>query len=169
MPAFAPDGRRLAYVHSVRDPLALHILGRQVAQASIYVKLLEAGTEIRVTNHTGADYLPAWSPNGDYIAFYRDDREAAGYYVVSALGGSEKRITDQHGSSAGITWSWWPRARSLAGVRRIARLATVWHFRRDWPQASARIPAGRHVGRCLASVLARWKNSGVRRRTRRRI
>jgi len=104
MPAFSPDGRQLAYVHSERDPLALHFLGKQVAQANIYVKLIEAGTELRVTNHPGADYHPAWSPNGEYIAFYRDEPGASGYYIVSALGGLERRITDEHVESAGIAW-----------------------------------------------------------------
>jgi hypothetical protein len=47
MPASSPDGRQLAYVHSERDPLALHFLGRQMAQANVYVKLIEAGTELR--------------------------------------------------------------------------------------------------------------------------
>jgi DNA-binding winged helix-turn-helix (wHTH) protein len=78
MPAFSPDGRQLAYVHSARDPFALHPLGRQMAQSNIYVKLIGAGTELRLTNHPGADYHPAWSPDGEYIAFYRDAPGASG-------------------------------------------------------------------------------------------
>jgi Tol biopolymer transport system component/DNA-binding winged helix-turn-helix (wHTH) protein len=112
MPAFSPDGREVAYVHSKHDPLALNFLGRQVSQANIYVKLIEAGTELRITNHSGADYHPAWSPNGEFIAFYRDEPGTSGYYVVSALGGSERRITDEQAASAGIAW--FPGGRHLA-------------------------------------------------------
>jgi Tol biopolymer transport system component/serine/threonine protein kinase len=112
MPAFSPDGGRLAYVHSERDPVALHFLGRQTAQANIYVKLIGAGTELQVTNHPGADYHPAWSVDGEYIAYYRDAAEASGYYRVSALGGAERRITNEQSPSSGIAW--FPDASRLA-------------------------------------------------------
>ena len=104
MPAFSPDGRQVAYVYSERDPLALHTLGRQIAQANIYVKLIGAGTELRVTNHPGADYHPAWSPDGEYLAFYKDAPGSSGYYIVSALGGEERQITEEQARSGGIAW-----------------------------------------------------------------
>jgi Tol biopolymer transport system component/DNA-binding winged helix-turn-helix (wHTH) protein len=105
MPAFSPDGKQIAYVRSEHDPLGgLHFWRRQVGQASIYTKLIGAATELRLTHHPGADYYPAWSPDGQYIAFYRDAPGASGLYLVSALGGPERRITREEAEISGIVW-----------------------------------------------------------------
>ena len=105
MPAFSPDGKEIAYVRAEHNPILLHLWRRQVGHANIYTKLVGAATELRLTNHPGADYNPAWSPDGQYIAFYRDERAASGLYVISALGGQERRITtEQHAETAGIAW-----------------------------------------------------------------
>jgi Tol biopolymer transport system component/DNA-binding winged helix-turn-helix (wHTH) protein len=104
MPAFSPDGREIAYVRAEHDPIGLYLLRRQVGQANIYTKLVGAATELRLTNHPGADYYPTWSFDGQYIAFYRDEPGASGLYIVSALGGQERRITNQEADTSGITW-----------------------------------------------------------------
>jgi Tol biopolymer transport system component/DNA-binding winged helix-turn-helix (wHTH) protein len=104
MPAFSPDGKEIAYVRAEHDPFLIHIWKRQVGQANIYTKLVGAGTELRLTNHPGADYYPAWSPDGQYIGFYRDEPRASGFYIVSALGGQERRITKEEEEISGIAW-----------------------------------------------------------------
>jgi Tol biopolymer transport system component len=104
MPAFSPDGKQIAYVRSEHDPIGMHFWRRQVGQANIYTKLIGAATELRLTQHPGADYYPAWSPDGQYIAFYRDAPDASGLYLVSALGGPERRITQEEIEISGIVW-----------------------------------------------------------------
>jgi Tol biopolymer transport system component/DNA-binding winged helix-turn-helix (wHTH) protein len=112
MPAFSPDGKQIAYVRAEHDPIGVHFWRRQVGQANIYTKLLGAATELRLTSHSGADYYPAWSPDGQYIAFYRDEPGASGFYVISAFGGQERRITDAETQTSGIVWL--PDGRHLA-------------------------------------------------------
>lgn len=104
MPAFSPDGKEIAYVRAEHDPFVPEFWRRQAGQANIYTKLVGAGTELRLTNHAGADYYPAWSRDGQYIAFYRDEPGASGFYIVSALGGEERRITYEKTQCAGIAW-----------------------------------------------------------------
>jgi Tol biopolymer transport system component len=102
MPAFSPDGKQIAYVRGKLEPVSW--VRGQVGQANIYTKLIGAETELRLTNHAGTDYYPAWSPDGQYIAYYRDEAGASGIYVVSALGGHERRITSEDGKFQGIVW-----------------------------------------------------------------
>lgn len=64
-PAFSPDGKELAY--SWR--------GENNGKAKIYVKLVGAGTPLRLTGGPGDDFSPAWSPDGRYIAFWRQVSE----------------------------------------------------------------------------------------------
>jgi Tol biopolymer transport system component len=102
MPAFSPDGKQIAFVRAENETVSFTI--GQVGQANIYTKLIGAATELRLTDHSGTDYYPAWSPDGQYIAFYRREPGASGIYVVSAFGGHERRITNEAVESAGLTW-----------------------------------------------------------------
>jgi DNA-binding winged helix-turn-helix (wHTH) protein/dipeptidyl aminopeptidase/acylaminoacyl peptidase len=104
MPAFSPDGKEIAYVRAEHDPLQVQFWATDVGGANIYTKLVGAGTELRLTNHPGADYNPAWSLDGQYIAFYREEPGASGLYVVSAFGGQERRLTHEEAETAGIAW-----------------------------------------------------------------
>jgi dipeptidyl aminopeptidase/acylaminoacyl peptidase len=131
MPAFSPDGKQLAYVRAEHDPISLHFPRKQVGQANIYTKLIGAAGELRLTRHSGADYYPAWSPDGQYIAFYREEPGASGCYMVSALGGHECRITRDEAASAGIAWFpdgrrlvvRWSSIGGIASSRRISAIA----------------------------------------------
>jgi Tol biopolymer transport system component/DNA-binding winged helix-turn-helix (wHTH) protein len=102
MPTFSPDGKQIAYIRGQLEPASW--LNGQTGQANIYTKLIGAQTELRLTNHPGTDQFPAWSPDGQSIAYYRDQPGLSGLYIVSALGGHERRITAEEGKFQGIVW-----------------------------------------------------------------
>ena len=106
MPAFSPDSRQVAYVRGDEGATYLGLFKPLLGRSSIYTKLIGAGTELRVSQGLGTDSYPAWSPDGQYIAFARRGPGVTGYYVVSALGGSERRISGVADDfCAGLTWT----------------------------------------------------------------
>ena len=52
---------------------------------------IDTGARISLTNSGGRLELPRWSPDGKWIAFRRRDR---GLFLVSPLGGQERRILE---------------------------------------------------------------------------
>ncbi len=84
-PVFSPDGREIAFVWDGPD--------RQ--RYDLYLQLIGAETPLRLThNQRGLLGRPAWSPDGTQIAFTRCDGRNDGVYVVPALGGAERKITE---------------------------------------------------------------------------
>jgi dipeptidyl aminopeptidase/acylaminoacyl peptidase len=58
-------------------------------------ELVDAGTPIRLTQDPAFDAVPAWSPDGRFLAFVRLSPEGkGGYYVIPALGGAERKVAD---------------------------------------------------------------------------
>ncbi|MCX6618925.1 MAG: protein kinase [Acidobacteria bacterium] len=114
-PAMSPDGKQVAFAWN----------GEKEDNFDIYVKLVDAGTPLRLTTNPQPDYCPAWSPDGRYIAFLRWSESGAQVYVIPALGGSERKlaqtaaIVDWTGAaSTGYRLSWSPDGKSLAIVDR---------------------------------------------------
>lgn len=85
-PAFSPEGDRLAFVWS----------GENDDNNDIYVKYIDEGNPLRLTTNIADDLNPKWSPDGQTVAFYRSSPNGAGVYLVSAMGGGERRLTDAH-------------------------------------------------------------------------
>jgi eukaryotic-like serine/threonine-protein kinase len=106
-PSFSPDGNQIAFSWD-----------GDTGNEDIYVKLVGAGSHLRLTTSSAPDVHPAWSPDGLYIAFVRISEDDGGIYLISALGGPERKIGpvkwdvewDQYG--AGLSWS--PDGRYLA-------------------------------------------------------
>jgi Tol biopolymer transport system component len=80
-PSFSPDGKSVVYSSD------------QNGNFDIYIKqLAPGGGELRLTNDGQQNIHPAWSPDGQRIAYYAKNR--GGIWLVSALGGTPKQLTE---------------------------------------------------------------------------
>jgi len=110
-PSFSPDGNQVAFSwnQGKEDDL------------DIYVKVVEAGMPLRLTSTPASEYSPAWSPDGRYIAFLRQGTESAAFYLIPALGGLERKLSNASPHRVGADApfvSWSPDGKQLALVDR---------------------------------------------------
>lgn len=91
-PVFSPDGNAIAFAWG----------GEKDDNQNIYVKLIGAGTPLRLTINSDADSSPAWSPDGRFIAFFRQSTTGGAYYLVPSLGGAERKLADAYTNQ--IVW-----------------------------------------------------------------
>jgi len=101
-PVFSPDGKSIAFVWN----------GVNQDNSDIYVKLIGAGSPLRLTNDPASEHNPAWSPDGRYIAFGRWEEGGYSYYIIPSLGGDERKIAGVKNAGDGIDWS--PDGKELA-------------------------------------------------------
>jgi len=93
-PSLSPDGNQVTFE---RD-------------GDIFVKQVDGEALVRLTNTTQTESAPAWSPDGRAIAFTRADE---GIFVVSPLGGGERKIAGTHAPLLLKAIAWTPDASSL--------------------------------------------------------
>jgi Tol biopolymer transport system component len=89
-PSFAPNGQRVVY--SWRKPD-----GTQ----KLYIRALNAEQPVALTEGSGRDEYPVWSPKGNFIAFTRRGSEGCAVMVVAPEGGEPRRLTDCDFRAAG--------------------------------------------------------------------
>ena len=83
-PALSPDGRQIAFTWRS----AAHL-------SDVYVQLIGADQPLRLTHNTsGSMCCAAWSPDGQQIAYGHCDDSGGAIFVIPALGGVERKITD---------------------------------------------------------------------------
>jgi TolB protein len=146
-PAWAPDGRRLAFVrdgvvHVVRaDGAGLRrltigsspawspdggriVFTRRVGRGvDLYVIRADGGRLRRLTKTIAAETEPEWSPDGRLIACVRASRAGtASLYVVRPDGRGGRRVTS--GEAEDLSPAWSPSGRQLAFVRNAEELGT---------------------------------------------
>lgn len=98
--SWAPDGRRLALSISVRD-----------VEQRLFVADLTRSTLRPLTSGPIAagsfvfDLLPAWSPDGEHVAFTRQSTDGLHVYVIGADGTGERSLTPRSARSWGAAWS----------------------------------------------------------------
>ena len=98
-PALSPDGRRVAF--SLADPASGD-------DWEIYVINVDGTGLTNLTNDPAFDgWRPAWSPDGQQIAFFstRDDPLNDEVYVMNADGSNVRRLTNDPADDANMTWS----------------------------------------------------------------
>lgn len=105
-PGLSPDGRQVAFAWN----------GEKEDNYDIYVKLVDAGAPVRITQDPGEDRRPVWSPDGLFLVFVRRVGGRGGYHVIPALGGSERKVADIPRSrlhTPVLTADWTPDSKSL--------------------------------------------------------
>jgi serine/threonine protein kinase/Tol biopolymer transport system component len=119
---WSPDGKTLAFP------------SREAAHDRVRIVRLDVETRTQESltapgpEHRG-DLLPAFSPDGKWLAFLRDrSNETADIYVVRATGGEPRQLTKDNVHIAGLAWT--PDSQSIVfsstregGVRRLWRIA----------------------------------------------
>jgi len=112
-PAFSPDGNELAFSWQGEK-------SKNPDVRSIYVQLVGTTTPLRLTNAAADDENPTWSPDGRFIAFLRMRPKEEAYYIVPALGGSERKLAASYADSLEASLAWSPDGKYLAVVDRAS-------------------------------------------------
>jgi serine/threonine protein kinase len=107
---FSPDGSQVVFSSS----------GDRRDNWDIWLQIVGDAEGRRLTTDPAIDESPAWSPDGRQIAFVRTapDAPAGAIYVVSPLGGAERRLSD---FPTRTRPSWSPDGHWLAAARARAR------------------------------------------------
>jgi hypothetical protein len=90
---FSPDGNQVVFAWNGEEGEPNYHL---------FVKLIGSPSQLQLTKAEGSDTVPAWSPNGRWIAFQRTDSAGLHTMLVSPLGGPGRKIGDR---LCGTTWS----------------------------------------------------------------
>ena len=123
-PVWSPDGRSIAFV---RD---------SGGNSDIYtVSKLKNGswqddTEIaQLTQHADADLSPAWSPNGETLAFVSLRNGNAEIYIMRDDGANQVRLTTNDADDLDPVWS--PDGQEIAFVSHIYGTGEIFLMRTD--------------------------------------
>jgi eukaryotic-like serine/threonine-protein kinase len=109
-PTLAPDGQQVAFTWS----------GPTQDNDDVYVQRIGSGQPLRLTTDAAVDVSPAWSPDGNWIAFLRGQVPGRSELrLIAPLGGPERKLTDITIRESYISppyFAWMPDSRSLVVV-----------------------------------------------------
>ena len=98
-PSFSPDGKQIAFI-SGRHGFFDECCGW--TDQAIYVMNVDGSGQRRLVESKGFDQAPAWSPDGDWIAFSRREE---GVMVAPASGGEPELVFEEETEIEAIDWS----------------------------------------------------------------
>jgi Periplasmic component of the Tol biopolymer transport system len=85
-PSFSPDGNQIVFAWFGYE---------KEYQFDLYIKQVGQERAVQLTHHPATFLVSAWSPDGRFIAFMRQaEPEATGVYLISSLGGAERKLAD---------------------------------------------------------------------------
>ena len=97
-PGYSPDGRWIAFA-----------LGPHSDETNIYKMPVAGGEPVQLTffEHARAT-SPAWSPDGQRIAFLGDQNGTPRVWITSANGGTPEPLGNTNASDTNYGLAWWP-------------------------------------------------------------
>jgi Tol biopolymer transport system component len=111
VPTFSPDGSEVAFVWHADNE-----------NCDLYVKVIGQEKLLRLTHRQPPGFVGiAWSPDGGTIAVSQVTPNDSGVYLVSPIGGAERKIADRS------TVEWWDLGNEVSWSPDGKRLAMVDH------------------------------------------
>jgi Tol biopolymer transport system component len=99
---WSPDGKKLALVH----------------EGDIWIKPIDKGEPVKITNSPAYETFPVWSPDNKMIAFTVRYNEEGGdeqsLHIISVSGGKADKILDRAGKEL---FAWSPDGKELAFIK----------------------------------------------------
>jgi Tol biopolymer transport system component/DNA-binding winged helix-turn-helix (wHTH) protein len=141
-PAVAPDGHAVVYASDATGTLELYL-----------ANLSQGSGEVALTNDGGHNMQPAWSPDGQWIAFH--SRRRGGVWVIPSTGGVPRQVVD-----FGSDPAWAPDSNTLVFTSDAGGLAgqsSLWTVKRDGTDRRALTQIGTPAGGQRAPV---WSHGG---------
>lgn len=144
-PAIAPDGR-LAVV-----PVTEYDIEKNLGSTDLWLVPTKPGKPRQLTSDTSSDTSPAWSPNGELIAFIskRNEDKEPQLYVIPVAGGEARRVTNV--PTGAMAPKWFPDS------RRIAFLSRVWPDAKNWAEQKSRME--QHAARKMTAQV--WDKAPI--------
>jgi dipeptidyl aminopeptidase/acylaminoacyl peptidase len=126
-PSISPDGR-LAVV-----PVTRFDIDKNKGSTDLWLIPTKPGKARRLTSNSGNDSSPAWSPDGEQIAFVskRGDDKEPQLYVIAVNGGEARRVTNLPTGVSSPKW--------FPDSRRVAFISRVWPDLKRWDAMEARL------------------------------
>jgi dipeptidyl aminopeptidase/acylaminoacyl peptidase len=144
-PAISPDGR-IAVV-----PVTEYDVEKNRGLTHLWLVPTKPGKAHQLTNGETSDSSPAFSPDGESIAFVsrRGEDKESQIYVIAVNGGEARRVTDV--PSGVDAPKWFPDS------KRIAFISRVWADTKNWKDVETRVKQ-RADGKMTARV---WTKAPV--------
>jgi dipeptidyl aminopeptidase/acylaminoacyl peptidase len=126
-PAIAPDGR-LAVL-----PVTTYDIEKNIGLTDLWLVPTKPGKARQLTSDAASDSSPAWSPDGELVAFVskRGEDKEPQLYVIPIGGGEARRVTDV--PTGVMAPKWFPDS------RRIAFLSQIWPGAKNWAEQKTRV------------------------------
>jgi serine/threonine protein kinase len=115
LPSFSPDGKWIAFA-----------LGPNEAETNLFKMQTAGGEPIQLTYFNRAmTWSPAWSPDGQGIAFVSDQNGIPRVWTINANGGAPQPLEETNTANTNNYLAWWPSRDIVyqkSGIRNYLRI-----------------------------------------------